>query len=556
MKNLSCEQNEPVRCVLRLFGASALGVQQAASAFPPEWCVTAQCRSRGAETLIALRSENAAGLDKARHSLHGCFAADLYGEGDTDLAAAVVQALEHRRRLLVCADAAAGALMEARLEAVPGAEKVFDFGTQSYADPKVGAQIARRAARRQDAAAALARVQAAQHRVGAELSAGCWEQDGKFLLLLGTRKGCWLRTVYREDGPGLWLLDMIRRAACGLPQVPGTSWQHYRDPVPEAVSAPPAAQAEVRPAPLKKKRRWLRRVLLLLVALALAALAAGWVLSRLLSRPLQQLETAMEQFEQDADHFAFQAVRGTREVQNLSDSFGHMVGRIQQLMTTVREEEIVLRKTELKALQAQINPHFLYNTLDSIAWMCERGKNADAVQMVHALARLFRISISRGHELIPIEKELQHAEAYLQIQKYRYKNQFTYHFTVDESCLHCLCNKITLQPIIENAIVHGLDLMVDSGHIEITVKPDGDDILLIVADDGIGMEPEQVAALLQNEPSDRTGIGVKNVNDRLRIYFGADYGISIESAPYEGTTVTIRTPRVPEDREGDYDKNH
>ena len=112
--------------------------------------------------------------------------------------------------------------MEARLEAVPGAEKVFDFGTQSYADPKVGAQIARRAARRQDAAAALARVQAAQHLVGAELSAGCWEQDGKFLLLLGTRKGCWLRTVYREDGPGLWLLDMIRRAACGLPQVPGT----------------------------------------------------------------------------------------------------------------------------------------------------------------------------------------------------------------------------------------------------------------------------------------------------------------------------------------------
>ena len=285
-----------------------------------------------------------------------------------------------------------------------------------------------------------------------------------------------------------------------------------------------------------------------------AALAVGWVLSRLLSRPLQQLENAMEAFEQDADHFVFCAVRGTREVQNLSDSFGHMVGRIQRLMTTVREEEIDLRKTELKALQAQINPHFLYNTLDSIAWMCERGKNADAVQMVHALARLFRISISRGHELIPIEKELQHAEAYLQIQKYRYKNQFTYHFTVDESCLHCLCNKITLQPIIENAIVHGLDLMVDSGHIEITVKPDGDDILLIVADDGIGMEPEQVAALLQNEPSDRTGIGVKNVNDRLRIYFGAAYGISIVSAPYEGTTVTIRTPRVPEDREADYDK--
>ena len=287
-----------------------------------------------------------------------------------------------------------------------------------------------------------------------------------------------------------------------------------------------------------------------------AALLAGWIISRLLSRPLQQLETAMEQFEQDADGFTYEPVAGTREVQELSDSFGHMVGRIQKLMTTVREEEIDLRKTELKALQAQINPHFLYNTLDSIAWMCERGKNADAVKMVHALARLFRISISRGHELIPIEKELQHAESYLLIQKFRYKNQFTYHFTVDESCLHCLCNKITLQPIIENSITHGLDLLVDPGHIEIEVCADGEDILFKVSDDGIGMSQEQVAELLKNEPSDRTGIGIKNVNDRLRIYFGPQYGMSIDSVPDEGTTVTIRMPRVPEDREGDYDKTH
>ena len=285
-----------------------------------------------------------------------------------------------------------------------------------------------------------------------------------------------------------------------------------------------------------------------------AALLAGWIISRLLSRPLQQLETAMEQFEQDADGFTYEPVAGTREVQELSDSFGHMVGRIQKLMTTVREEEIDLRKTELKALQAQINPHFLYNTLDSIAWMCERGKNADAVKMVHALARLFRISISRGHELIPIEKELQHAESYLLIQKFRYKNQFTYHFTVDESCLHCLCNKITLQPIIENSITHGLDLLVDPGHIEIEVCADEEDILFKVTDDGIGMSQEQVAELLKNEPSDRTGIGIKNVNDRLRIYFGPQYGMSIDSVPDEGTTVTIRMPRVPEDREGDYAK--
>ena len=297
------------------------------------------------------------------------------------------------------------------------------------------------------------------------------------------------------------------------------------------------------------------RVILYAGALILvAAFVIAFVLSRTLSRPLQQLENAMQAFEQNADGFVFNSVTGTREVEELSDSFRHMVGRIQRLMTAVREEEVALRKTELKALQAQINPHFLYNTLDSIAWMCERGKNADAVQMVHALARLFRISISRGHELIPIEKELQHAEAYLQIQKYRYKNQFTYHFTVDESCTQYLCNKITLQPIIENAIVHGLDLMVEDGHIEITVCPDGSDVLLKVSDDGIGMAPEQVAALLQNEPSDRTGIGIKNVNDRLRIYFGPGYGLSIDSVPDVGTTVTIRMPQVPADREGDYDK--
>ena len=281
----------------------------------------------------------------------------------------------------------------------------------------------------------------------------------------------------------------------------------------------------------------------------LAALAAGWVLSRLLSRPLQQLETAMEQFEQDADHFAFQAVRGTREVQNLSDSFGHMVGRIQQLMTTVREEEIVLRKTELKALQAQINPHFLYNTLDSIAWMCERGKNADAVQMVHALARLFRISISKGHELIPIRSEVQHAQSYLQIQSVRYKEQFSYHFDVQEDCTEYLCNKITLQPIIENAIYHGVNGLVDEGHIEIRVRAEGEDVLFTVEDNGVGMEPEQIEEIFRRKPDGKSGIGIKNVNDRLKIWFGDAYGITIESVPDEGTKVTVRMPKVREEVE-------
>ena len=297
-----------------------------------------------------------------------------------------------------------------------------------------------------------------------------------------------------------------------------------------------------------------KAMLRICLAVALTVLAvvmgAGWGLSHILSRPLAALAAAMERFEQDADYFTYEPVAGTREVEELSDSFGHMVQRIQLLMATVREEEVNLRKTELKALQAQINPHFLYNTLDSIAWMCEQNRNADAVSMVHALARLFRISISRGHELIPIRKELEHAESYLQIQKYRYKNQFSYKFTVDESCLDCLCNKITLQPILENAITHGLDLMVEPGHIDVEVCREGEDILFRVRDDGVGMDEEQVRHILHSEPGDRTGIGIKNVNDRLRIYFGEGYGLRIESELDEGTCVEIRMPQV---REGKYE---
>ena len=282
-----------------------------------------------------------------------------------------------------------------------------------------------------------------------------------------------------------------------------------------------------------------------------AALLTSWLLSQLLSRPLRDLSAAMEDFERDAGGFTYRPPGGTREVRELSSSFGHMVLRIQQLMTTVRQEEVKLRKTELKALQAQINPHFLYNTLDSIAWMCEQGRSADAVNMVHALARLFRISISRGHELIPIARELEHAEHYLEIQTCRYKNQFTYAFHVDPACLDYYCNKITLQPIIENAILHGLDLLVDEGHIDVQVCQEGEDILFCVQDNGVGMSPEQVSAILEQDAQDRTGIGIKNVNDRLQIYFGKGYGLRIVSELDMGTRVEIRMPKIRE--AGDYE---
>ena len=272
------------------------------------------------------------------------------------------------------------------------------------------------------------------------------------------------------------------------------------------------------------------------------------IYSKIVNAPVRSLIKAMKAFENQAENFRYSGGNeSVAELRVISSSFEHMAKTIQSLMERVHKEEKELRKTELKALQAQINPHFLYNTLDSIQWMCEQGKTKDAAEMVRALARLFRISISRGRELITIKEELQHAENYLIIQSYRYRSQFSYTIDVSDELMECLCNKITIQPLIENAIYHGIDRMVDEGEIKITVKPDEDtsgDILIIVSDNGVGMTKEQCGKILAKERSDSGGIGVKNVNDRLKIYFGEKYGLSIESELDVGTTVTVRIPRI------------
>lgn len=289
------------------------------------------------------------------------------------------------------------------------------------------------------------------------------------------------------------------------------------------------------------------RVTMVFVALAVCL---SILFSRGITKPMKKLVHAMQEFENSAEIYDYQTVKGVQEVQNLSDSFGHMVKMIQELMNRVKLEEISLRKTELKALQAQINPHFLYNTLDSIQWMCEQEKSSDAVKMVSALAKLFRISISHGWELIPIADEINHARSYLLIQSYRYKNQFTYEFDIEEDVTGYYCNKITLQPLIENAIYHGINWMVDEGEIRITARGEGDDVVFLVSDNGAGMTKEQCEAILKKERSDNSGIGIKNVNDRIKIYFGESYGIQIESEPDVGTTIKIRFPKI---REGEYD---
>ena len=277
MKQLIHEEKTQTTCVLRLFGAPLWTVQQAAQ----QADIAARCRGRGAEVLAALQAETPAGLEKARKALNGRFAAELYGEGEMTLVHAAVQALETHRRLLVCCDADAGTLLEARLETVPGAEKVFDFGALSYADAKIREKLSAKTCgvKGGPIPAKLARVQAAQRFVGADLAAGCVERAEDTVLFLGSRRGCWVRTVANTDAPALWLLDMIRRAASGLPQAAGTSWQKYGRAVPADVLTAqtlPDKPENTAPAKPPRKRHRVRNALIFLLVLTLAAFAAAW----------------------------------------------------------------------------------------------------------------------------------------------------------------------------------------------------------------------------------------------------------------------------------------
>lgn len=245
------KEERPAGCVLRLFGAPEQTVQKAVEALPDTWQGTVHCRSRGAETLVALQSSTPQQLHRAVQLLRTSLAPALYGEGEQTLAAAAVQALEQHRKLLVCSDTAAGALLETRLENLPGAEKVFDFGAMSYANTALTARLSRklRKAPQAEPARTLARVQVMQKLTGAALTVGCVELPQSRLLLVGGKKGCWLRCLASDENPGLWLLDMLRRAACGLPQAGGTSWQPYGRAVPDATLTPAAHAAAPEASP-------------------------------------------------------------------------------------------------------------------------------------------------------------------------------------------------------------------------------------------------------------------------------------------------------------------
>ena len=284
-----------------------------------------------------------------------------------------------------------------------------------------------------------------------------------------------------------------------------------------------------------------RITIAILIAGALLAMVIAILSAVHVSTPIMQLEKIMAKVEAGNLDVCIQE-QGFEEIRSLSRTFNHMLSRIRRLMEQIVREQEMKRLHELNALQAQINPHFLYNTLDSIVWMEERGRSREAIVMVTALARLFRISISKGRNIISVREELEHVRNYLIIQKMRFKNKFDYVISAQEETLDLRTIKLIVQPIVENAIQHGLEgYSVEEGLVEISTYLDNDTLVFRVKDNGAGMSPEQVAGILDATPG-VSGIGVKNVHERIQLTFGREYGLVINSVQDEGTDVLIRLP--------------
>ena len=265
-----------------------------------------------------------------------------------------------------------------------------------------------------------------------------------------------------------------------------------------------------------------------------------------ISNPIKRLDGSVREIE--SGNLDVEIVpSGSYEVEHLGKSIKNMLGRIKVLMSDLVAEHNAKRKSEFDTLQSQINPHFLYNTLDIIVWMIENENSDKAVNIVTALAKFFRISLSKGKNIITVKDEVEHVRNYLMIQNMRFKNRFEYSIDVDEKVLSYSSLKLMLQPLVENAIYHGMEFMDGDGEIDVKVFKEDNSLYFTITDNGLGMSEDMVETLLSKDfvPSKKgSGIGVKNVNERIKLYFGSEYGLKVESEPDEGTKITIHLPAV------------
>ncbi len=269
------------------------------------------------------------------------------------------------------------------------------------------------------------------------------------------------------------------------------------------------------------------------------------LISSRISKPIKTLIRSMEQVERGNFNIKVN-IPSYDEIGSLGRKFNIMVAKIRELMIqNVREQELK-RRIELQALQAQINPHFLYNTLDSIIWMAESRRHEEVVLMVSSLAKLFRLTISRGDEIVPIETEIEHITHYLIIQKMRYRDRLDFQVDVPEEVLPYQTIKLLLQPLVENSIYHGIKNRRGRGVVRILARKEGDRILLQVVDNGVGMDRARLARILDRSCPDAKsgGVGVRNVDERIKLHFGESYGLSFESARNVGTTASVWLPAI------------
>ena len=272
----------------------------------------------------------------------------------------------------------------------------------------------------------------------------------------------------------------------------------------------------------------------------LGLIVTPWI-GRMITNPIVRLERAMQKVQHGVLDVSV-AETGITEVQRLSQHFNVMVQEIKRLMKDMEQKEKDLRNYELSVLHGQINPHFLYNTLDTIVWMAEFNDSERVIMVTKALAKFFQLSLSGGSEFTTIENELKHVEQYLFIQKERYGDKLSYGIDSDPEIADVTIPKIILQPFVENAIYHGIREKLGNGHIRISAQKEADRILFRIEDDGVGFDSKEAPLERTGERIRLGGVGIRNVDERLKLYYGQDYGVTVESSVGHGTMVRVAVP--------------
>ncbi len=275
-----------------------------------------------------------------------------------------------------------------------------------------------------------------------------------------------------------------------------------------------------------------------IVSLSISCIIS-YVLARFISHPIRELISIMGEVEEGT--FSVKAnARSNDEIGDLAKYFNQMLDRLNSYMNKVIEKQQQLRTTEIKMLQAQVNPHFIYNTLDVIKWSAKMGQKSEVVSVVTNLAKILRNSIDCDEEFVSVKRSISFIDSYLAIQKIKYNNAFKIIRNIDHTILECKVPRLIIQPFVENAIVHGLSNNSGNGEISIIGFVEADTIKFQIIDNGIGMTDEEIRKVSDNKSDQH--IGIHNVDQRIKLYYGEDYGVHIESQKYKGTKVAITVP--------------